>query len=327
MENKRFLISRIDSIGDVILTLPICAWIKENFSNAKIYFLGNTYTLPILDCYPIIDQAIDWNLIKGMNSHEKIEFFKSLQIDVCLHVFPQKEIAWLMKKAGISIRIGTSHRIFHLFTCTHRPNLSRKKSNLHESQLNFGLLFPLGLKEIPSLEVIQKYIELFQTNHLPLPIELEGDKRIILHPKSKGSAIEWPIYKYIQLAEKLVELGYHIYFTGTEKEALYFKDKIPEHPSIHDATGKFTLPEFIYFISQCHAIVACSTGPLHIGAILGIKTVGIYSQTRPIFPQRWRPIGKQVLVVTNQREPKQGKITPDFVHQISVEGIVKIFKD
>lgn len=323
--SSNILISRTDSIGDVVLTLPICAWIKEHSPESKIYFLGNTYTLPVLDCYPSIDQVIDWNTIQQLPAKKQIEYFQQLEIDTCIHVFPNKTVARLMKKAKIQNRVGTSHRLFHLFTCNIRPNFSRKKSNLHESQLNFELLRPLGLTEIPTLEQIQHYLSKFKAHNLPLPIELPEGKKIILHPKSKGSAVEWPIFKYISLAEKLADKGYHIYFTGTEKEALYFRDKIPNHPMIHDVSGKFTLPELITFISKCDAIVACSTGPLHIGAISGIRAVGIYSRTRPIHPERWRPIGEKVLVLTNQKEPMKGTISSDYVMKIAVDSIVDLF--
>jgi ADP-heptose:LPS heptosyltransferase len=37
--------------------------------------------------------------------------------------------------------------------------------------------------------------------------------------------------------------------------------------------------------------VAASTGPLHLAAALGVRTIGLYSMRRPIFPARWAPIG------------------------------------
>lgn len=325
MDVKNILISRTDSIGDIVLTLPLTAWLKEKFPNCRIYFLGNTYTLPVLDCYPHIDQVIDWNTLQNLPSKEQIEYIQKLDIDTCIHVFPNKAVAKLMKRAQVKNRIGTSHRIFHLLTCNIRPNFSRKKSDLHESQLNFELLRPLGLTEIPDLDAMQTYLADFTPKELNLPIDLPEGQKIILHPKSKGSAVEWPVFKYISLAEKLADRGYHIYFTGTEKEALYFRDKIPNHSMIHDVSGKFTLPELITFISKCDAIVACSTGPLHIGAISGIRAVGIYSRTRPIHPERWRPIGEKVLVLTNQKEPMKGTISSDYVMKIAVDSIVDLF--
>lgn len=324
--NDAILISRIDSIGDVVLTLPLCGWLKDKFPKRKIIFMGNAYTKSVLECYPFIDEIIDWFEIEKLRKIEQIEFFIAKNIHTCLHIFPNKKIARVIHQAGIAERIGTSHRFFHLFTCNIRLNFSRKHSELHESQLNFELLRPLGLDEIPKLSKMQEYLATFRPKDCSLPVDILGDINVILHPKSKGSAVEWPIFKYVQLAEKLADLGCHVYFTGTENEALYFRDKIPSNPLIHDYTGKFTLREYISFISHCDGIVACSTGPLHLGAILGLKAVGIYSQTAPIHPARWRPLGEKVLIVTNSKEPIRGKINPSFVQQISVDTISKQFK-
>jgi len=326
MKPGTILISRTDSIGDVILTLPVCAWLKKQFPDCKLIFLGNAYTRPVLECFPAIDEIVEWKNLESKSPAEQVNFIRSLKIDTCVHVFPKKEIARLMKKAKVPNRIGTSHRLFHLFTCNIRPDFTRKKSDLHESQLNFKLFEYFGVTAIPSLEEIRELLSVFKAKEQNLPVMLSEGKKVILHPKSQGSALEWPIEKYVELAQKLAEEGQNVYFTGTEKEGELFRDKIPQHPNIKDVTGKFLLPEFIYFISKCDAIVACSTGPLHIGAVLGLKVVGIYSQTRPIHPGRWRPVGERVFVLTNSKEPTEGKISTEYIKQIAVESVFGVVR-
>ena len=73
LSNKRIIISRTDSIGDVMLTLPLCAWIKENFSNVHLIFLGNNYTKPVVQCFSAIDQFADWKETENYSEKEKIE--------------------------------------------------------------------------------------------------------------------------------------------------------------------------------------------------------------------------------------------------------------
>lgn len=321
---KNILISRTDSIGDVVLTLPVCVWLKKQFPTCKITFLGNTYTRPILECLPEIDTILEWKELEKLPFEQQIQTIQQLQIDTCIHVFPKKEIAKLMKKAGVANRIGTSHRLFHLLTCNIRPNFTRKNSDLHESQLNFKLLEPLGLKNVPSLVEIKNSLVAFTPKEQVLPLELTTTEKVILHPKSQGSALEWPIEKYVALALQLAEQGKTVYFTGTQKEGDLFRLYIPQHTNIHDVTGVFSLSQFITFISKCDTIVACSTGPLHIGAVLGLKAIGIFSQTRPIHPQRWQPIGKNTRVITNPNESTEGKISTEFVKEISIEKVLEM---
>ena len=52
---KTFLLSRTDSIGDVVLTLPMCGWLKQHIPGARIIFLGKTYTKAIIECCPDVD--------------------------------------------------------------------------------------------------------------------------------------------------------------------------------------------------------------------------------------------------------------------------------
>ena len=70
------------------------------------------------------------------------------------------------------------------------------------------------------------------------------------------------------------------------------KDFLEKHRArVTDMTGKLSLAELLVFINSCDGLVAASTGPLHIAAALGKRAVGIYAPMRPIFPQRWAPLG------------------------------------
>ena len=57
---KKIVISRTDSIGDVVLTLPLAGILRERFPTAKIIFLGNTYTKPIIQCCEDVDEIWEW---------------------------------------------------------------------------------------------------------------------------------------------------------------------------------------------------------------------------------------------------------------------------
>jgi ADP-heptose:LPS heptosyltransferase len=93
-----------------------------------------------------VDKFINWDDLLNAPKTERAQAFRALNADVIIHVFPNKEIAALAKKVRVPMRIGTSHRAYHLLTCTHRLNFTRKRSDFHEAQLNFELLKPFGVK-------------------------------------------------------------------------------------------------------------------------------------------------------------------------------------
>lgn len=328
--NQTIVISRTDSIGDVMLTLPICSWLKEHFPTAKIIFLGKSYTEPIVSCYQDVDEFANWDEIKDLPSGQKIEQFRSFDADTFIHVFPNREIASLAKKAKVKNRIGTSHRSFHLLTCNYRLSFTRKRSSKHEAQLNHHLLEPFGLEKLPELSDVIEKTNRFVAPQVDLPKFLSDSlsnakKTCILHPKSQGSAKEWPMEKYVELTNQLIEKDYTVYFTGTEKEGEQFRSELPKSKNCIDTTGKLTLSELIAFISRVDNLVACSTGPLHIAGFLGVNTIGLFSPRKPIHPGRWQALGKHINILVFDEDCKTcaDKKSCDCIENIEVERVVE----
>ena len=58
-EVKRIIISRTDSIGDVVLSLPMARYIKQHIPDAYIGFLGKAYTRAVIEACPDVDAFMD----------------------------------------------------------------------------------------------------------------------------------------------------------------------------------------------------------------------------------------------------------------------------
>lgn len=287
------LIIRTDSIGDVVLTLPLAGFLKKHNPNHRIIFLAKKYTVPVVETTENVDEVIDWHVLENQSDSAISHFFATQHIETAIHVFSNARIARIIRRANISQRIGTSHRLYYLLTCNKLVNFSRKKSDLHEAQLNFKLLAPLGFKNIPTTAELIQYYGFNRINQLPANIKkrLSDSKiNVILHPKSQGSAREWGLPNFERLIELLPENKFQIFVTGTAKEAELMPHFL-KNPKIINITGQLNLKELIAFINNADALVAASTGPLHIAAAAGIYSVGIFAPMRPIHPGRWKPIG------------------------------------
>lgn len=301
---KRILISRTDGIGDAMLTLPMSGYLKQQFPGVEIIFLGRNYTRPMIECCGNIDHFISWDVLGAEEKINQINQIKSLKLDAVIHVFPNKEVAKVMKLANVPLRIGTSHRTFHWLYCNKLVPFTRKNSTLHESQLNFQLLKPL----VPNLSFDLDKMHQFSGFHAPEKhpeVDLLIDKskiNVILHPKSKGSAREWGVDNFEELINLLPSDKYNIILTGTEQEGQMFRTTLVQpYPQVCDASGRVSLIQLISLIAHADALVACSTGPLHIASALEINTIGIYPPIRPMDSGRWGPIGPKVKVFTKHR--------------------------
>lgn len=300
LKPSKILISRTDSIGDVILTLPMAGILKKKFPNVFIVFLGKNYTKSIIETSEHIDEFLSIDDLTKLNPKEQIQFIRNKNISHCIHVFPKKEIAQLMKKSGVQLRIGTTNRAYHWLTCNKLIKLSRKNSTLHEAQLNCKLLSAVGINEEFSLGDLAAAYGF--TKHLALPqkhkVLLSKDKKnIIIHAKSQGNAVEWGLENFSKLISKIDKEKFQVFISGTQAEGQLLQPLIKNNPDAVDLTGKMSLPEFISFINEADILIAASTGPLHICAALGKKAIGLFLDKRPIHPGRWAPIGKDTHVV------------------------------
>lgn len=295
---RTFIISRTDSIGDVVLTLPMAAVLKKEFPGCHILFLGKTYTSEVIRCCANVDRFLDWDQVKRLSPEQQVAELKATGADVIIHAFPCAAIARLAKRAEINLRVGASGRLFHWNTCNRIIWLSRRRSQFHEAQLNLKLLRGLVSRYTFTLLEIPELYGFSSVQSLPAEIEqlLKPDKfNLILHPRSKGSAREWGLHNFNKLAEILPQDKFRIFITGTADEGrmVFGEEGLKRSDRIIDLTGKLQLGELITFIHHADGLIAASTGPLHVAAALGRVAIGIYPLMRPIHPARWAPLGKK----------------------------------
>jgi heptosyltransferase-3 len=322
---KRVIISRTDGIGDVILTLPMLGYLKNLWPEIQILFLGRTYTKPIIDLCSSVDEFVNWDAIKDKSTKDQIAFLKDLDAAAIIHVFPTKQTARIAKLAKIPIRVGSVGRLYNLANCNRLVIFTRKRSKLHESQLNFKLLKGLGISFIPTQPELPGYYNL-KTQSLPETLSTLIDKtkfNLVIHPKSKGSAVEWPESKYLELIEKLDETKFNILITGTTDEA----ELLTTFPSLKKQNvkslfGLLKLDELVALIGNADGVLAASTGPLHIGAALGKKAIGLYAPQRPIHPGRWAPIGNNASFIVGDANFKN---PVESIQSITVDAVIEKF--
>lgn len=288
---KRVVVSRTDNLGDVILTLPLLGYLKAMMPEIRIYFIGKEYTHSIIDKCIHVDKFLDREDLLRNPEH-----LSEIEADSILFIYPDRQLARLAKKIGIRKRVATAHRWFNWLYCNYRVDFSRLRSRSHESQLNFKLLAPFGIYwDCDNTEMASLY-GLVPSLHNQNGTLSQDYFNLIIHPKSKGSAREWHLDNFLELAKALPTDKFRIFVTGLKEEGEVMEEELPELfrlPHVTNMTGKLNLDELMSFISQVDGLIACSTGVLHLAAALGKYSLGLYSPMKPIHPGRWMPIGKK----------------------------------
>lgn len=284
------IISRTDSIGDVVLTLPVATVLKNHFPDIKIAFMGKAYTRPVIEACSSVDVFID--VEDFMNRELSILGEKP---EAIVHVLPKRKIAQRAKQLKIATRIGTTNRIFHWFTCNKLVKLSRRKSELHEAQLNIKLLQAVGITHDYSLNEVGNLFALDNLEPLPEKFRtlLDKDKfNLILHPKSQGNGREWGLDNFVKLIDLLSTDEFKLFVSGVEKDRRALGPIFKEAgDKVIDITGMMNLSEFMSFIAASDGLIASGTGPIHLAGALRTNALGIYPPIKPIHPGRWAPLG------------------------------------
>lgn len=285
------ILSRPDALGDAVVTLTTAGWIKHLSPHTRIFVLCRAYSRAIWANSRHVDGILTLEELQGSDAIGRIA---ALKADAIVHVFPHRDVARWAKQARVPLRIGTSHRWWHWLTCNERVHFSRKRSDLHEAQLNIKLLAPFAVEVPDDVQDLVPHIGFVPSTPSPkVTACLRMDRRrLVLHPLL-GSGVGWGLANYASLIEALDPDRWQVLVTGTAPEKEVYAAALPlELPHVTDVGGQLDLTELIMLIGSCDAMVAASTGPLHIAAAVGVRTIGLFSMKRPIFPTRWHPLGR-----------------------------------
>lgn len=294
----RVLICRTDNIGDVVLTLPLAAYLKQQHPGVQVDFLVRAYAAPVVRQCRFVDQVL------AVEEHDNAQrMFTEGGYDTVIFAFPNRRLAQAARRARVPQRVGTSHRLYHWTSCNRLAHFSRVKSSLHEAQLNFLLLQPLGMKHVPALGDIAALYGL----EAPQMAAVEALRalspfNVIVHPKSNGNGREWPLAHYTALARRLQgSEGVTVWVTGSAAEGELLAREAPDLlalPHVRNLCGRFDLHGLVALIGAADGLVASGTGPLHVAAAVGIPVLGLFPPTKPIHPARWGALGAQAQSIT-----------------------------
>jgi len=297
MAEPRFLVSRTDRAGDLILTLPLFRELRKNFAGAHIVAHVRSYTAPLLKLCPEVDEIIiDDTYPPGLLSLPLVKAFKQLSIDHCFIVHPAGRAILSAWRAGICRRTGRASNIWQLLL-NDRHVQKRSRNEKHESRYNLDLLSGT----VASIDYSPYHFRLNEARKAAgteVIAALGLQRPVIIHPGHGGSAYNISTERYVSLARKLLEHDLSVLISlgpGEEKFKSYFEplqcEKLNFLCNIPDLAG---LAEAF---SACAGFIGGSTGPLHLAAALKLPTAAFFPPVAAMTPKRWGPVGNRSLVL------------------------------
>jgi len=306
-KQKRILISRPDRVGDVVLSTPIPREFKKTFPRSYVAVLVRSYTKDIFLNNPFVDEVIiadeflsgsKKNFLKWVREIRKFKFTHALML------LPNERINYLLFFAGIKTRVGVGHKLFQLITGVKSVSRNKYIPLRHEADYCMDLARKIGVENAditPKIYLSDEEKEKLDEKRK----SLLGEKKYLIgiHSTSGNSAPNWTPDYYADLIKLLTQKN--------ELQIVCTDQKVPEiifnTPGIKFPEEVLSIREFGIF----DLLVSASTGPMHVCAAIGIKTVSIFCPLTACSPKLWGPLGNESIVVMPEENYCQTKCPGD----------------
>lgn len=306
-EINRILVVRTDKIGDVVLTTPAIAALRKRFPEAHIAGLVSPVAADIYRGNPHLSESIVLNPAQFAGFWGFFRLVKRLRagnFQVAVVFQCRIRVAAALFFAGIRYRIGSYSKwwSFLFFNLGRRQN--RSAVEMHEADYNIQLLRHFGITVAETWE--KTYLNVTDEasrEALRFFVEKGLNKRfktVAIHAGMAGSALNWPESHFIALGRRLIR-RYNLVITGGPSEGALVERVFqgvsrnqsyhPDNPVFTKYVGEKGLAELVAVLDRCDAVVAPSTGPMHLAVALGKKVITVFSPIKVQSAVRWGPYG------------------------------------
>ncbi len=300
----RILVTRVDRIGDVVLSTPVLEALRSRFPFAHIAMMISPATRDLVEGNPNIDEVIVYDKTGRQKSWKGTwRFSKKLKekdFDIVIHLHPTNRVNWVSFLAGIPVRLGYRWKNYRLLT--HVVPYLKHEGLKHEAQYNFDLLKRLGIDAPSEIRTHVPLSEEIYESLIDIKKEagLESDSFITINPGSSCPSKMWPASRFAELADRITEkFGIPVVFIGGDKEkslAAQMMKWMKTKPV--DLTGKLSLSQTAWLLKQADLLVSNDSGPVHIANAVGTPAISIFGRKQPgLSPRRWGPVGKDSTVI------------------------------
>ena len=268
----KFLIIRLSSIGDIVLTTPVIRCLKTQVTTAEIHFLTKHSFHSIVESNPYIDRT------------------HYLQYDL-------EEVIRKLQQEDFDYVIDLHH---NLRTWKIKRALGKKSFSFHKLNLRKWLLTAFKINRLPDTHIVQRYLHTVASfgvkddgggldYFIPEKDRIsEKDIPASHHAGYIGVVIgaahstkQLPVEKLQQLCSgidhPLILLG------GKEDAAMGDQIAAVDPGKIYNACGKFSLNESADLVNRSRLIITHDTGLMHIAAAFKKPVLSVWGNTVPDF--------------------------------------------
>lgn len=316
----RILVSRIDRIGDVVLSTPIPREIKKARPDSFIAVLVKKYTRDIYFNNPHVDEIISfdgkdnsspktfWQLVKEIRGHKFTHAFMLL---------PDERLNWILFFSGIPNRIGVGHKLYQFLSFSKYVDRKKYIPLRHEADYCLDMVRKIGI-EPKGLEpeIFLSADEKEKRDEIKKKIAPKGEFLIGINTTSGKSSPNLTIDEYQKLIIMLSnEKNIRVVVTDNNPS-----DEIKNIERVIYPNIGLSLRESTLNFSTLDVLVSASTGPMHICSALKVPTVSMFCPLPACSPKLWGPLGNKSEIILPE-ENYCSTVCPGDPHICDFSGI------
>jgi len=282
------LVRATNWLGDAVMTTPALAAVREGFPDARIVLLARPLVAELFRHHPDVDEVMVYELpgrhegalgrlrLGGELRRRRFDGALLLQnaFDAALIAF----LGRIPERAGYPT---DGRRILLTLPVPLTPGILERHEVEYYLCLLDGLGIPRPVPAVLKLAVTEKEREAMAERLASLGID-RGAPIVAINPGATfGSAKRWFPERFAAVADSLAEeWDARVVVVGSAAEApLAGEIEAAARRGVANMAGKTTVREMMAFLSLSSFIVANDSGPMHIGAALGVPLVAIFGPT------------------------------------------------
>jgi ADP-heptose:LPS heptosyltransferase len=276
---------RLGALGDFVLSFPAFAALRAHHAADRLILLTTAPFVPLAQASPWFDEIrIDtrpsWLDLPGL-----WRLRRSLRADLIYDLQTSRRSSRYFRVAGRPPWSGIAAG------CAF-PDPNPGRDLLHTVDRQRGQLAAAGVG--PAVLDLS-----WLAGHGPV---LEG-RTALLIPGTSGShdgAKTWPVERFAAFARILAARGLRPVVVGDASEAAKAGTIRHACPEAVDLTGKTSILELAGVAQRAKLAIGGDTGPLHLAAMMGCRTIALFSRFSD--PVQARPVGDTILLCAERLE-------------------------